>query len=62
MRRSRSDQAAVFIGQGATTPSLRTTADACRRLHTERAEAESAVQDLPDDCLERGVADKFVES
>ncbi|MEU4049257.1 hypothetical protein AB0F09_08570 [Streptomyces olivaceus] len=39
-----------------------TIADACRRLHTGRTEVELVVRDLPDDYLERGLADKFVES
>ncbi|WP_224300086.1 hypothetical protein [Streptomyces olivaceus] len=39
-----------------------TIADACRRLHTGRTEAELVVRDLRDGYLERGPADKFVES
>lgn len=53
---------AAFIGQGGHDSQPRTLADAYWRLHTERAEAELLVQDLPADYLERGLADKFVES
>jgi NADP-dependent 3-hydroxy acid dehydrogenase YdfG len=53
---------AAFIGQGGQASQPRTLADAYWRLHTERAEAELLVQDLPADYLERGLADKFVES
>ncbi|MDH6581246.1 hypothetical protein M2161_000352 [Streptomyces sp. SAI-133] len=37
-------------------------ADAYWRLHIERTEAELVIEDLPDDYLEKGLADKFVES
>jgi NADP-dependent 3-hydroxy acid dehydrogenase YdfG len=53
---------AAYIGQGGHDSQPRTLADAYWRLHTERAEAELLVQDLPADYLERGLADKFVES
>jgi hypothetical protein len=53
---------AAFIGQGGHDSQPQTMADAYWRLHTERTEAELVVQDLPDDHLERGLADKFVES
>jgi NAD(P)-dependent dehydrogenase (short-subunit alcohol dehydrogenase family) len=53
---------AAFIGQGGHDSRPETIADAYWRLHTERAEAEHVVHDLPDDYLERGLADKFLES
>ena len=54
--------AGAFIGQGGHDAQPQTMADAYWRLHTERTEAGLVVQDLPDDYLERGLADKFVES
>ena len=53
---------AAYIGQGGDASRPETIADAYWRLHTEREEAEVVVQDLPDDYLERGLADKFLES
>ncbi|WP_320781559.1 hypothetical protein [Streptomyces sp. CRN 30] len=53
---------AAYIGRGGHGSRPETIADAYWRLHTERAEAELVIQDLPDDYLERGLADKFSES
>ncbi|MEU0474619.1 SDR family NAD(P)-dependent oxidoreductase [Streptomyces olivaceus] len=53
---------AALIGQGGHDSQPRTIADAYWRLHTGRTEAELVVRDLPDDYLERGLADEFVES
>ncbi|MFD2793400.1 SDR family NAD(P)-dependent oxidoreductase [Promicromonospora vindobonensis] len=53
---------AAFIGQGGRDSQPRTLADGYWRLHTERTDAELLVQDLPADYLDRGLADKFVES
>lgn len=50
---------AAYIGQGGHDSQPETMADAYWRLHTERAEAELVIQDLPDDYLEQGLADKF---
>ncbi|MFF0537236.1 SDR family NAD(P)-dependent oxidoreductase [Streptomyces coelicoflavus] len=52
---------AAYIGQGGHDSQPQTIADAYWRLHTGRTEAELVVQDLPDDYLDRGLADKFVE-
>ncbi|MFE5114024.1 hypothetical protein [Streptomyces sp. NPDC056663] len=53
---------AAFIGQGGPDSQPQTRADAYWRLHAARAEAELVIHDLPDDYLEQGLADKFVES
>ncbi|MFE1044307.1 hypothetical protein ACFW5S_00105 [Streptomyces olivaceus] len=53
---------AALIGQGGHDSQPRTIADAYWRLHTGRTEAELVVRDLPDDYLERSLADEFVES
>jgi NAD(P)-dependent dehydrogenase (short-subunit alcohol dehydrogenase family) len=53
---------AAYIGQGGHDSQPQTIADAYWRLHTERTEAELLIQDLPDDYLERGLADKFIDS
>jgi NADP-dependent 3-hydroxy acid dehydrogenase YdfG len=53
---------AAFIGQGGRDSQPQTLADGYWRLHTERTDAELLVQDLPADYLDRGLADKFVES
>lgn len=52
---------AAYIGQGGHDSQPQTIADAYWRLHTGRTEAELVIQDLPDDYLDRGLADKFVE-
>lgn len=53
---------AAFIGQGGHDSQPQTLAEAYWRLHTERAEAELLVQDLPPDYLAQGLADKFTGS
>ncbi|MFJ3889884.1 SDR family NAD(P)-dependent oxidoreductase [Streptomyces rubrogriseus] len=53
---------AAFIGQGGVDSQPETMADAYWRMHAERTEAELLFQDLPDDYLEKGLADKFVDS
>jgi hypothetical protein len=50
---------AAFIGQGGHASQPETIADTHWRMHTDRTEAEVLVQDLPEDYLERGLADKF---
>lgn len=52
---------AASIGRGGHDSQLQTIADACRRLHTGRTEAELVIQDLPDAYPEQGLADKFIE-
>ncbi|GHH95767.1 hypothetical protein [Streptomyces capillispiralis] len=54
--------AGAFIGQGGHDAQPQTMADAYWRLHTEHTEAGPAVRNLPDNYLERGLAEKFVES
>jgi len=52
---------AAYMDEGGHDSQPRMIADAYWRLHTGRAEAELIIQDLPDDYLDRGLADKFVE-
>ncbi|BCJ50025.1 oxidoreductase [Actinoplanes sp. NBRC 14428] len=50
---------AAYIGEGGPASQPDAIADAYWRLHSERTEAEVVIHDLPEDYLERGLAEKF---